>query len=196
MNARGVSLLSFTQSPKTNTCFAVLRPQLHTTPTPPPALACSQQHTHTHHTHHHYTHHLLGRGMDKHALVGTPGHHVHIALFRNVTNTAEIRARVLSGDLQASFIRAELVCHCTVLFHLKRLHSLARCGLVHSHDSCEIFSLSTHVLVCLAQITGPFHILAVAQQSMSMAVSNTMKTRNVHSELLYRLSPSSSVCMD
>ncbi|XP_046556826.1 EKC/KEOPS complex subunit TPRKB-like [Haliotis rubra] len=84
----------------------------------------------------------------KHALY--PDATITMALFRDVTNAAELRQHVMKGEFEASLLKP-------------------------------------------AMIVDPFQVLVAANKAVHLQRSGKMMTRNVHTEILFSLSPSKNI---
>ena len=112
---------------------------------------------------------------------------VHIALFRNVTNSAQIRSRIVRASqldgpdgetereaVNFAFVDARLVC-------------------AHSHSV-----ISVHVILtqCASeQICSVLHLQTAVYQAILAQVQNSIRTKTVHSEILWALNPTNNVTL-
>jgi len=108
---------------------------------------------------------------------------VHVALFVHVTNSAKLRARIIRAStldgvegqaereaVNFAFVDARLVrhCLCTIVWTLR-------------------------LRVTATQVTSILHIQTAITQALLAAVQNALRTKTVHSEVIWALNPSNNV---
>jgi EKC/KEOPS complex subunit CGI121/TPRKB len=109
---------------------------------------------------------------------------VHVALFVNVTNAAKLRARIIrASTLQGeggeeereavnfAFVDARLVCH----------------------KPCMTTLWTVRLRVVCSQVTSVLHIQTAITQALLAAAQNILRTKTVHSEVIWALNPSNNV---
>ncbi|RUP49040.1 kinase binding protein CGI-121-domain-containing protein [Jimgerdemannia flammicorona] len=94
---------------------------------------------------------------------------VHLTLYTNVTNAGDLRKRLLAADasLSFAFVDAKVVS----LFNFK-----------HSRIAYR-----------LRQVVDKFQVLAAANKAVHDECHGHLTTHNVHSEIVYNLSPTTNV---
>ena len=92
---------------------------------------------------------------------------LRVALFEKVSNAKELRDLLTDGKIEASFIRAELVTFS--------------------------FFLWWYFYLRFIQVLEGFQLLAAANRAASCHTNNRMATKNIHTELVYSLSPTKNV---
>jgi EKC/KEOPS complex subunit CGI121/TPRKB len=111
------------------------------------------------------------------------GSTVHVALFKHVTNAARLRARIVrastlegtEGDVEReavnfAFVDARLV---------RRTDDFTFAG--------------TEYWCCDIQVTSVLHIQTAITQALLAASQNTLRTKTVHSEVIWALNPNNNV---
>jgi EKC/KEOPS complex subunit CGI121/TPRKB len=117
-----------------------------------------------------------------------PTHAIHIALYRNVTNAAFLQQQLLAGntDFEYALIDAGVV----------RVPFLTP-PLIPSHRPHANFILSrdneVRLMINLIQIVSKIHALAATYRAVNDLLQNRLKSRNVHSEIVFSLSPNNNV---
>lgn len=106
-----------------------------------------------------------------------PSLSLYIGLYQSVQNAAFLRQQLLTGntDFEYALIDASMV-------HL--LHIFYR----------EKFSPLYKALIYIEQIVSRTHILAACFRALNDYLSGRLKSRNVHSEIVFALSPNNNVC--
>jgi EKC/KEOPS complex subunit CGI121/TPRKB len=107
---------------------------------------------------------------------------VHVALFVRVTNATKLRARIIrastlegiEGDVEReavnfAFVDARLVRQMLCVFADSAIES------------------------CCTQVTSILHIQTAITQAILAAAQNTLRTKTVHSEVIWALNPSNNV---
>ena len=146
-----------------------------------------------------------------------PNYDLHIALYRNVTNAAFLHQQLLAGntDFEYALIDASVVClpHPLYSWHTsskpRQADALCRPAKNLWRDSHVILLPPTtlfHVLLstqcsenCTSaktnkiQILSKVHILAAAYRAVNDLLENRLRSRNVHSEIVFSLSPNNNV---
>ena len=108
---------------------------------------------------------------------------VHVALFLYVTNAAELRARIIRAStlegvegeaereaVNFAFVDARLVRH----------------GFMYN-------CVDLRLIVAATQVTSVLHIQTAITQALLAAVQNNLRTKTVHSEVIWALNPSNNV---
>jgi EKC/KEOPS complex subunit CGI121/TPRKB len=108
---------------------------------------------------------------------------VHVALFVNVTNAAKLRSRIIrASTLQGAqgeaereavnfaFVDARLVCY-------QRRSTF----------------IDSAIKSCRSQVTSLLHIQTAITQALLAATQNTLRTKTVHSEVIWALNPNNNV---
>lgn len=95
---------------------------------------------------------------------------IHVALYRDVQNAAFLRQQLISAnaDFEYAFIDASMVCQCGGIEKWRN-------GLIRS----QIFSRA--------------HALSAVFRAVNDYLNGRLKSRNVHSEMVYSLSPTNNV---
>lgn len=99
---------------------------------------------------------------------------VHIALYESVKNAAFLQQQLLAGnsDFEYAFIDASVV---SFLF-------------------CHVTTIPTS-LISPFQIVSRMHALSAAYRATNDLVENRLRSRNVHSEIVFCLSPNNNVSL-
>ena len=113
------------------------------------------------------------------------GSTVHVALFKHVTNAARLRARIVrastlegtEGDVEREAVNFAFV----------------DARLVRRTDDFTFTKTGTESWCCGMQVTSVLHIQTAITQALLAAAQNTLRTKTVHSEVIWALNPSNNV---
>jgi len=151
-----------------------------------------------------------------------PSYDVHVALFRDVKNASFLHQQLLAGntDFEYALIDASVVScpSSSSLSRIQPLYILYSQG-IHlfslesrdaSRSSRRIYVLISYFCVILNkdlayqllvlmlttrdQIISKIHALSATYRAVNDFLSSRLKSRNVHSEIVYSLSPNNNVC--
>jgi len=112
-------------------------------------------------------------------------HTIHIALYRNIKNASFLHQQLLAGntDFEYALIDASIVSL-----------SLIRFASSSSDPSDFYTSCENHVLNTPSQIVSKLHALAAVYRAVTDSIENRLRSRNIHSEIVFSLSPNNNVC--
>jgi EKC/KEOPS complex subunit CGI121/TPRKB len=110
---------------------------------------------------------------------------VHVALFKHVVNAARLRARIVrastlegkEGDVEREAVNFAFV----------------DARLVRRTDDFTFTKTGTENWCCDVQVTSVLHIQTAVTQALLAATQNTLRTKTVHSEVIWALNPSNNV---
>ncbi|TGO78828.1 hypothetical protein BELL_0052g00030 [Botrytis elliptica] len=109
-------------------------------------------------------------------------HTLHIALYRNITNASFLHQQLLTGntDFEYAFIDASVVRSLLLSPPLSAISN---------------YSLPLHCpTIRLIFVLSKLHILAAAYRAINDALEERLKSRNIHSEIVFSLSMNNNVC--
>ena len=124
--------------------------------------------------------HSLSRTFQlPHCLEGVEERFATLALVRNVTKCAHLRNQASAGLVNAALLNPTLVSQSPV----EKLRSYSPAAYAYAHFSRSIYT----------QLCSEFHVLTAVNKAVMRRADNQMKTKNIYSEIIYNLSPSTNV---
>jgi len=105
---------------------------------------------------------------------------VHVALFVNVTNAAKLRARII----RASTLQGE---------GGEEEREAVNFAFVNAQLVCQTATLVDSAIESRLQVTSVLHIQTAITQALLAAAQNILRTKTVHSEVIWALNPSNNV---
>lgn len=131
-----------------------------------------------------------------------PSHTLHIALYHNLLNAPFLHQQLLSGntDFEYAFIDASVVRPSSLLLltphcptHLPHLHPFSPQHDITQHHIISSRDTSPLNLRYRTQVLSRLHVLAAAYRAVNDSLENRLKSRNVHSEIVFALSMNNNV---
>jgi EKC/KEOPS complex subunit CGI121/TPRKB len=130
-----------------------------------------------------------------------PGYSISLALFQHVKNSAFLHEQLLAGNtefeyalIDASVVRLPSPIFLVPLFS-HCLFPLPRDGMTLSWKILEtvivLFLKRSLTLIC--QLVSRVHALAAVYRAVSDLLGGRLRSRNVHSEIVFSLSPNNNV---
>ena len=125
-------------------------------------------------------------------------HTLHIGLFRNVKNASFLHQQLLAGntDFEYAFVDASVVSASPPFYPSLPATDLLGLGLISpppSTAALPVFSKHVTDTTNIIQVVSRLHALAAAYRAVNDLLENRLRSRNVHSEIVFSFSPNNNV---
>ena len=119
---------------------------------------------------------------------------LHVAVYRDIKNASFLQQQLLAGnsDFEYAFIDATVVCIWGAF--RSRSRGIRPRTLFTKLAIFEINVFFIYHILTFFQIVSELQVLSAAYRAVNDLIEDRLKSRNVHSEIVFSLSPNNNVC--